>query len=200
MCSSDLANWRGIVAPPGITDGAQRAIVERLTAMHASQEWKAVLTQNGWDDLFLTGPSFRQFLLAEQARITDVLHRLSAGDTASAPARTFMTPTTLPYTTAGLLALTLMAAIATRGTWTTIVDRTALGAALSGLLALPLLMATAGFVVAATLAFVCTAVAFRTTPRRPSVADVLVAVTFAAIVFIVFTRALGVSLPAGPGF
>ena len=196
----DLANWRGIVAPPGISDAAQRAIVERLVHMHASPEWQAVLKHNGWDDLFLTGPPFKQFLLAEQARITDVLHRLSAGDAAATPAQTLVTPTTLPYVTAGLLALALMASIAPRGTWTTVADRTALSAALAGLLVFPLFMAVAGFVVAATLAFVCTAVAFRPTPRRPSVADWLVAVTFAAVVFIVFTRALGVSLPAGPGF
>ena len=196
----DLANWRGIVAPPGISDGAQRAIVERLAQMHASAEWQAALKQNGWDDLFLTGPPFKQFLLAEQARITDVLHRLSAGEAAATPARAFITPTTLPYATAGLLALTLIAAIVTRATWIAIVDRTALGAAFAGLLMFPLLMATAGFVVAATLAFVGTAVAFRPAPRRPSAADWLVGVTFAAVVFIVFTRALGVSLPAGPGF
>ena len=54
--------------------------------MATSAQWRATLEQNGWDDQFLAGPPFRQFLLAEQARIEAVLQRLSATDTRRAPA------------------------------------------------------------------------------------------------------------------
>ena len=62
----DLANWRGVVAPPGLTDSERDQLTARVERMATSAEWKAVLTRNGWDDLLLTGPAFRQFLLAEQ--------------------------------------------------------------------------------------------------------------------------------------
>lgn len=196
----DLANWRGIVAPPGLSEQEQRVLTDRLARMHGSAEWRAVLAQNGWEDLFQPGPSFKQFLLAEQARITDVLNRLSAGDAGTAPSRSFLTPTTLPYATAALFALVLLATIVTHAKRAAAVDGAALSLAGSGLIAVPALLTVAGFIVSATVAFVLTSLAFRPAPRRPSLRDCVIAIAFAAAVFIVFTRLLGVSLPAGQWF
>ena len=80
----DLANWRGIVAPPGLTD-VERDRVGRTSssASRPATRGGASCERYGWEDMLLTGPPFRQFLLAEQRRINAVLQRLAAGDVRS---------------------------------------------------------------------------------------------------------------------
>jgi len=41
--------------------------------MVKSAAWKEILKQKGWDDAYLPGDAFAQFLKQEQARVTDVL-------------------------------------------------------------------------------------------------------------------------------
>jgi putative tricarboxylic transport membrane protein len=38
-----FANWRGIVAPPGISDADKQKLVGLVEQMHGSQEWKKAL-------------------------------------------------------------------------------------------------------------------------------------------------------------
>ncbi len=76
----DLANWRAVVAPPGLSDAERTALTDRVAALARSDAWKAALAQNGWSDLFLSGQDFRQFLLSEQARVEAVLQRLTSAD------------------------------------------------------------------------------------------------------------------------
>ena len=196
----DLANWRAVVAPPGLSDQEQRALVERLSRMHGNAQWRAVLAQNGWDDLFLTGPAFKQFLLAEQARIETVLRRLSSTNTQATTATFTPTPTTLPYLAASLFAGAL--ALTIRSQWRTRwqIDRPATTFAAAALIATPLFFTTVGFIAASTLTFVLIAMALRPPPRRVSIVDALVGAAFAAALFVIFTRGLGVSLPAGSLF
>ena len=65
------------------------------------------------------------------------------------------------------------------------------------LLVQPLLMLTAGFIIASTITFVVTANTWRgVLPARATVArDAAIGVTFAAIIYLVFTSGLGVVLP-----
>ncbi|GAA3008526.1 Bug family tripartite tricarboxylate transporter substrate binding protein [Actinokineospora diospyrosa] len=72
----DFTNWRGIVAPPGITDTARDRLVKLLSDLHASGAWRGALERNGWTDAFQTGPEFGRFLAAENARVADVLREL----------------------------------------------------------------------------------------------------------------------------
>lgn len=68
-----LANWRGIVAAPGL-DAAQRdAVVAYVTALHDSDAWKAALEANGWTDFFQAGDAFDAFLADEIVRVEGVL-------------------------------------------------------------------------------------------------------------------------------
>ncbi|WP_341947765.1 tripartite tricarboxylate transporter substrate binding protein [Microbacterium sp. LWH11-1.2] len=65
----ELTNWRGVIAPGGISD-AERAELERIvTEMHDSGAWKDELETKGWADAFLTGDEFDSFL---KKNITDV--------------------------------------------------------------------------------------------------------------------------------
>ncbi|SDQ18856.1 putative tricarboxylic transport membrane protein [Quadrisphaera sp. DSM 44207] len=72
----ELANWRGMVAPPGITPEQEEAIEATLTEMAQGEEWQQVLADRGWDDQFLAGEEFEQFLAEEQERTRGVLEDL----------------------------------------------------------------------------------------------------------------------------
>jgi putative tricarboxylic transport membrane protein len=72
----ELANWRGIVAPPGISKSDEAALEKMLTQMHSSPQWQAVLKKRGWEDNFLAGEQFDQFMTTEQSRVRGVLGEL----------------------------------------------------------------------------------------------------------------------------
>lgn len=197
----DLANWRGIVAPPGLSDAEQDALVARITRLATSETWQRAIAQNGWDDLFLAGAGFRQFLLAEQARIGDVLRRLAVTDTATRPRFTMsVTPTTVPNVTVGIFGVLAIGLFISR-------RRSPAGTAPPGaksaavltlaLLLQPLLMPAAGFVIASTITFAVTAGAWRAVRPSPLALarDAGIGLVFAIIIFVIFTSGLGVALP-----
>src|SRR4051795_5825751 len=53
-----FANWRGIVAPPGISDDDTQKWVDAVTEMHDSDAWTQTLEDQGWTDAFMTGDDF----------------------------------------------------------------------------------------------------------------------------------------------
>lgn len=71
-----LANWRGLAAPPDISDEQRSALVALLDEMHASEAWKAALEQNNWIDLYMAGPDYEEFLKSEDARVVAVLQSI----------------------------------------------------------------------------------------------------------------------------
>ena len=72
----EVTNWRGVVAPPGITDADRRALIDAYTAMHGSPQWKAALERNDWHDAFLTGDDFGAFMRQQTDRVDAVLEEL----------------------------------------------------------------------------------------------------------------------------
>jgi putative tricarboxylic transport membrane protein len=68
-----ISNWRGVVAPPEISDAQRDAIVGVIQEMHDGANWQAALESNGWADLFQTGDDFETFLASEQERVEQVL-------------------------------------------------------------------------------------------------------------------------------
>ncbi|MEU8298861.1 tripartite tricarboxylate transporter substrate binding protein [Micromonospora sp. NPDC048909] len=71
-----FTNWRGIVAPPGISDADKQVWIDALTKMHESDEWKAELTKRGWTDAFITGEAFAAFLTEQDKSVADLLKQL----------------------------------------------------------------------------------------------------------------------------
>lgn len=71
-----FTNWRGIVAPPGISDADKKVWIDALTKMHDSEEWKAELKKRGWTDAFVTGDEFGTFLTEQDKAVADVLKQL----------------------------------------------------------------------------------------------------------------------------
>lgn len=71
-----LTNWRGVFGAPGIQPAARAKLVETMTAMHASEAWKALLAERGWDDAFRTGAEFDTFLQRDRTATEGVLKEL----------------------------------------------------------------------------------------------------------------------------
>ncbi|MCD0158771.1 tripartite tricarboxylate transporter substrate binding protein [Deinococcus sp. 6GRE01] len=69
----DLANWRGIVAPPGISSSQKAALVAAMDRMHKSKAWKDTLKTRNWTDLYMSGSRFDVFLKLEAVRTREVL-------------------------------------------------------------------------------------------------------------------------------
>ncbi|MBD9736158.1 tripartite tricarboxylate transporter substrate binding protein [Streptomyces sp. H28] len=72
----NFTNWRGLVAPPGLTEAERRKLIRLAEALHDSEEWRTSMKRNGWDDAFLTGEKFGDFLKAEDRRVVSVLKEL----------------------------------------------------------------------------------------------------------------------------
>ncbi|MFC3994877.1 Bug family tripartite tricarboxylate transporter substrate binding protein [Nocardiopsis sediminis] len=71
-----LPNWRGVMAPPGITDEERAELTEIVTEMHDTPEWEDTLERNRWDDTFQTGEEFDTFLASEIERVTAITEEL----------------------------------------------------------------------------------------------------------------------------
>lgn len=72
----ELINWRGVVAPKGLSKAATDRLVALVTKMHDSAQWKAALATKGWTDAFLAGADFSSFTKHEQATTSTVLRDL----------------------------------------------------------------------------------------------------------------------------
>jgi len=72
----DLANWRAVVAPPGIDDAQRKELLTAVETMVKSNGWKKTLTDKKWLDLYLAGDEFATFLADENARVTDTLKQI----------------------------------------------------------------------------------------------------------------------------
>lgn len=72
----EFTNWRGFVSPPDISEADRDELIEALTRMHATDEWRAALASRGWTDSFLVGEEFSEFLAAEDLRMKSTLTEL----------------------------------------------------------------------------------------------------------------------------
>ncbi|MET9423877.1 MULTISPECIES: tripartite tricarboxylate transporter substrate-binding protein [unclassified Streptomyces] len=73
---TEFTNWRGIVAPPGLTDGERDKLIGLVTKLHESKQWQDSMKKNGWDDAFLTGDKFGDFLDEQDDSVDQVLKEL----------------------------------------------------------------------------------------------------------------------------
>lgn len=71
-----FANWRGVLAPPGISDETRDYLIELFSEMHDTKGWQAELKRNGWIDAFVTGDEFGTFLKEQDERVATTLKEL----------------------------------------------------------------------------------------------------------------------------
>lgn len=74
-----FANWRGVVAPPGIPQATRQRFVALFTSLHSSPGWQQQLAENGWQDAFLTGTEFGDFLAEQDTVVQRELRELGLG-------------------------------------------------------------------------------------------------------------------------
>ena len=72
----EVINWRGLVAPPDITDAQRDEIVADVERMHDTREWRQTLKSNYWQDYFQTGDEFAAYVAEEDRRTTRLLEDL----------------------------------------------------------------------------------------------------------------------------
>ncbi|MEU3747580.1 MULTISPECIES: Bug family tripartite tricarboxylate transporter substrate binding protein [Streptomyces] len=73
---TEFTNWRGVVAPPGLSDAEREKLVGLVTKLHDSPQWRESLKTHGWNDAFLPGEEFGTFLTAQDRRVASVLKEL----------------------------------------------------------------------------------------------------------------------------
>ncbi len=72
----ELFNWRGVFAPPGVSEDQRKAMVALVEAMAKSKEWAALCEKNDWTPITLTGADYGKYIESETIRIRDILKDL----------------------------------------------------------------------------------------------------------------------------
>ena len=72
----ELANWRGIVASPGLDDAQKKALLDAVDQTVKSEQWKKVLADRGWTDLYLAGDDFAALIASENTRTKEILQTI----------------------------------------------------------------------------------------------------------------------------
>ena len=63
-----LVNWRGVFAPPGITEEQRAVLAAVVAAMVRTPGWRDALAAHHWSDLYLPDAAFARFVDAERTR------------------------------------------------------------------------------------------------------------------------------------
>jgi putative tricarboxylic transport membrane protein len=71
-----FTNWRGVFAPPGISEQRRDELISMLEEMRQTPEWQQALEDNGWIDDFKTGEEFTAFLQDQDQRVATTLEEL----------------------------------------------------------------------------------------------------------------------------
>ena len=71
-----LTNWRGVVAPGGISDEDRADLLDVVDELHASEDWQEVLETNDWTDAYLTDGEFGTYLDQQTATAVETLQQI----------------------------------------------------------------------------------------------------------------------------
>jgi putative tricarboxylic transport membrane protein len=71
-----LTNWRGIVAPPGLSDEDRKDVTDFVAKVLATPQWKANVQRFGWTEMVKSGGEFQSFLDEEQTRVKQLVSDL----------------------------------------------------------------------------------------------------------------------------
>ncbi|TQO18935.1 putative tricarboxylic transport membrane protein [Rhodoglobus vestalii] len=68
-----ITNWRGVIAPGGISGEDRQKLIDFITEVTSSDSWKQTLETKGWADAFLAGDEFDSYLGENITDVTAVL-------------------------------------------------------------------------------------------------------------------------------
>jgi len=66
-------NWRAIVAAPNITEEQRQYLIDLVTKARNSSTWQDIVKRNNWQDSFLTGDDFAQFILDDNEQTQHIV-------------------------------------------------------------------------------------------------------------------------------
>ena len=69
-------NWRGVLAPPDISEERRDQLIGYLQEMHETEAWQEQLAANGWTDDFKVGDEFTAFIEEQDERVSGTLEEL----------------------------------------------------------------------------------------------------------------------------
>ena len=75
-----LTNWRGVVAPKGLTAAQRDGLTKIVVDMTETDSWQDALKREGWTDELQTGPEFATFVDDEVTRVNKVVAELGIGE------------------------------------------------------------------------------------------------------------------------
>ena len=191
----EFENWRSLVAPPGITPTDRGRLESVVHAMVQSPTWRESLTRYRWLDRYLEGEAFARFVDAEEARVRVILKKLGTGTTTTSsivPSGVYPRLVLAGLVIFGLAALGRAWRSAASSTEASSPGLAPLGLVATGVVLHLLLAERAGFVVAATVLFWCTARAF---DNRHPVRDAVAALAISLASYVLFAQVLQLSLP-----
>jgi putative tricarboxylic transport membrane protein len=75
----ELFNWRGVFAPPGVSEPQRQAMIALMQKMVATPQWAEACKNREWTQITLLGDDYKTFLAAEQTRLEGILKELGLG-------------------------------------------------------------------------------------------------------------------------
>ena len=72
----ELVNWRAVLAPAGISERDRARLSALVRQATQSPQWRQILAERNWTDMYLDGAEFEEYLRAERTRLTRVIGRL----------------------------------------------------------------------------------------------------------------------------
>ncbi|WP_051744554.1 Bug family tripartite tricarboxylate transporter substrate binding protein [Streptomyces yerevanensis] len=71
-----VSSLGGVLAPSGLSDAEQQAVVDTVRKMRDSNCWKDVLKRNDWTDAWTPGDEFGDLIGKQEGQVNDVLKEL----------------------------------------------------------------------------------------------------------------------------
>lgn len=72
----EMSNWRGFLAPPGISNEAEQQLLNIIDELHASSEWQETVKRNSWTDAYMTGDELDAFIEEETMKTEKIVDDL----------------------------------------------------------------------------------------------------------------------------
>jgi len=69
----ELANWRGIVAPPDISEEDNACLNQAIEQAVHSDTWQQTLQTMGWTDFYMPQDEFTDYIASETVRVNQIL-------------------------------------------------------------------------------------------------------------------------------
>jgi hypothetical protein len=198
----EMVNWRGVLGAGGLSDPDRVRLTTLVREAAHSPEWERILAEREWTDLYLDGAEFEAFLASERTRVTRVVARLR-GSARGAPVVTGQRLVPLVVLIGAAVVFGALAVGGIRARRQIRPDAPnantrAVGQVVLALLAGMVMLQPLGFTTAAAALFVLTASAFASaSTHKRRMWTLAIAIVFAVVVDLAFTRGLDLPLPQG---